>query len=191
MFINICETKIMSTVNFEKNMEKSEVLNYNMLLGNKFKFLIKRAKNFEYFCKKIQFPGISLNPTSQPTPFKNIPLYGDKIEYEQLSINFMIDEDMNNYFEIKNWLSDLGNNKSYQQFKSLKDKTGNYEDNAVFSEISLITLKNSNNPNKTITFSRCFPISLSGFDFDIEATTTEPRYAVARFAFTDYTTENV
>lgn len=172
-------------------MEKSEILNYNMLQGHKFKILIKRAKNFEYFCKRIAFPGASLDPVNQPTPFKSIPFYGDHLNYDKLAINFAVDEDMNNYYEIKKWMSDLSNNRTFEQFKSLKEKNKNYEDNGIFSEISIIMLKNSGNPNKIITFSRCFPINLSGFDFDIDASTTENRYAVAHFDFNDYEIENV
>jgi hypothetical protein len=172
-------------------MSEKIVNNYNMLQGHKYKLSIKRAKNFEYFCKQIAFPGVSLTPTNQPTPFKNIPQYGDHIEYDNLAIKFAIDEDMNNYFEIKNWLCDLSNNKSFNQFKELKDKNKSYEDNGVYSEISLMILKNSGNTNKIITFNRAFPINLSGFDFDIDVDSTEVRTAIAHFSFVDYQIEDV
>ena len=50
----------------------------------------------EYFCTKVELPGISLNESTQETRFKEIPIPGDKLDYEDLTMSFMVDENLEN-----------------------------------------------------------------------------------------------
>ena len=61
-----------------------------------FKFSIMKLPKVEYFCTSANIPGIALADTqTQPTPLKDIPLPGDRLNYERLSISFLVvDEDI-------------------------------------------------------------------------------------------------
>ena len=53
-----------------------------------FRFLINQLPKVQYFTVAANIPGLSLNETSYATPLKDIPLIGEKIEYEDLTITF-------------------------------------------------------------------------------------------------------
>ena len=65
----------------------------------KFKFNILKLPKVEYFCTAANIPGISLGQANQPTPLKDIPIPGDKLDYESLSIQFLVDENLENYMD--------------------------------------------------------------------------------------------
>ena len=70
-----------------------------------FKFGIAKLPKVEYFCTAATVPGISLaNTPAQATPLKDIPLPGDKLNYDQLVCTFLVDENLENYQEIHGWL---------------------------------------------------------------------------------------
>ena len=61
----------------------------------KFKFSIVKLPKVEYFCTQVNLPGISISDNySQPTPFRDIPLPGEKLSYEPLSVTFIVDENL-------------------------------------------------------------------------------------------------
>ena len=58
----------------------------------KFKFSIIKLPKVEYFCTQVNLPGISISDNySQPTPFRDIPLPGEKLSYEPLAVTFIVD----------------------------------------------------------------------------------------------------
>ena len=88
----------------------------------KFKFSILKLPKVEYFCTQVNLPGVSLADNyEQPTPFRNIPLPGEKLQYEALTITFLVDENLENYQEIHGWLRGLGFPGGHEEFKKLLD----------------------------------------------------------------------
>ena len=57
-----------------------------------FKFGLIKLPKVEYFCTAANIPGITLGTANQPTPLKDLPIPGDKLEYDNLSITFLVDE---------------------------------------------------------------------------------------------------
>ena len=45
---------------------------------------------------------------TQPTYLKDLPIPGDKMEFEDLNVRFLVDENLENYMEIQNWMRGLG-----------------------------------------------------------------------------------
>jgi hypothetical protein len=85
-----------------------------------FKFNILKLPKVEYFCTSVNIPGISLGGTlTQVTPLKDIPIPGDKLTYEPLSMTFMVDENLENFQEIHGWLIGLGFPRDYSEFRNL------------------------------------------------------------------------
>lgn len=171
-------------------MEKDFVENYNQLSTHKWKVLIKRAKSFEFFAKKFTTPDVQLPKVSQPTPFRNLPLTGDHLEYGDFSVSFIVDEDLNNYREILSWIRDIGRSRTSTQYKDLKEKNKSFEDNGIYSEISIFSMTNTGNPNKVITFSKAFPIFIKGLDFDIDVDTTHISELTVSFAYSEFEIED-
>ena len=91
---------------------------YNYLRPNAFRFVIKDLPNIAYTCQSANLPSVQLGFAVQPTPFVDVPVIGDKLNYAEFSIRFLIAEDMSNYIELFEWLVALGFPNNYNQYPS-------------------------------------------------------------------------
>ena len=55
-----------------------------------FRFLINQLPKVEYFTTEANIPGITLGDGVMNTPLKDIPILGDKLTYDDLSISFIV-----------------------------------------------------------------------------------------------------
>ena len=85
-----------------------------------FRFKCTKLPEVEFTCQTANIPGISLGSATQPTPLVDIPIPGDKISFQSLDINFLVDENLNNYKEIHDWLIGIGFPQNYTQFQNLQ-----------------------------------------------------------------------
>ena len=166
----------------------------------KFKFNIVKLPKVEYFCTQVNLPGISIADNySQPTPFRDIPLPGEKLRYEPLSVTFLVDENLENYQEIHGWLRGLGFPGGYDDFKTLLDggsdrfptskpttKFNAPNQGGIFSDATLNILTSKNNPVTEVRFNDCFPISLSSLQYNQQATDTDYLTATVTFEYKLY-----
>jgi len=173
----------------------------------KFKFNIIKLPKVEYFCTQVNLPGVSISDNyTQPTPFRDIPLPGEKLTYEPLTVTFLVDENLENYQEIHGWLRDLGFPGGHEEFKQLLDggsdrfptsknstlgDAGRVKFNApdtggVFSDATLMILTSKNNPVTEVRFSDCFPISLSSLQYNQQAADTDYLTATVTFNYKIY-----
>ena len=155
-----------------------------------FKFQLTKLPKVEYFCTAANIPGISIPSPAQPTPLADIPLPGETISFEDLSVTFMVDENLENYREIHGWMYGIGFPISRTQFGSLVDanndrfpttgkdslatdpgktKYGAKPLGPIFSDATLNVLTSKNNANIEVRFSDVFPTALSGLSFDQQA----------------------
>lgn len=166
---------------------------YNFLRPNGFRYSIDLLPNVAYTCQSANLPSIQLGNASQPTPFVDIPVVGDKLVYGDFSIRFLISEDMNNYLELYEWIVALGFPNNYNQYKNFtgdrlnrfpfyKNARGRIE--AVDYSDSVLTILDSNNNAKTnILFRDTFPVSVEALDFDVTTTTVDYFVGIASFKY--------
>ena len=167
-----------------------------------FRFGIHQLPKVEFFTVSVNLPGISASIAILPTPLKDIPTMGDKLTYENLSITFIVDEYLENYTSLHNWMTGIGFPKSRSQFSTFRDVTSDTPagggtppvdmigsatpDKAMYSDAFLMVLSNKNNPIVEINFHNIYPTSLSGLDFTQTATDVEYMTASAEFAYQIY-----
>jgi hypothetical protein len=60
------------------------------------------------FQNSANIPGINLGIVVQPTYLKDIDTPGDKISFSDFTLRFLVDENLENYMEIQNWIRGLG-----------------------------------------------------------------------------------
>ena len=145
--------------------------NINYLTNVQFKFELVGYPEVSFFVQAVNLPGLSTQAVQMPFPRqpgiqKNLGV----IEFEMLSIQFLIDEYLKNYVSIWNWMMD--------------------KDGANTSAI--LTLWSSHmNPFMEVHFNGVFPIGLSELLFD--STSVEPDYKVANLTMTykNYTIKNL
>lgn len=164
-----------------------QISNRNYLSPVGFKFSITKIPKVDFFSNSAEIPGINLGVAMQPTYLKDIPVPGDKLTYDDFSLEFFVDENLENYLQVHNWLRGLGYPNSIQEFIDLKandEYFPNTSSKNSFNEYSdgTLTIYNSNfNPIVDVHFKGLFPTSLSTIKFD--AKSTDINYVVAEVTF--------
>ena len=160
--------------------------NRNFLSPTGFKFALKRSPAAAFFCNQANIPSLDLGVAQQTSYLKDIDIPGDKIVFGDLTLRFLVDEDLFNYMEIQNWIRGLGYPEKLSQLKDLsedgkvKSRFGQSGEN-IYSDATLQILSNSLIPKFQIMFKDVFPYSLSTITFD--ATDTDIEYFTADVSF--------
>lgn len=154
--------------------------NINFLSPLGFRFVLKRAPNLNFFVTDVNLPDISLGFIELPTPFKIINIAGSKLDYGDFNLTFRLDEDMDTYFEIYNWLLAIGFPEGFNQYRGLSTKEpGDTEQ--LTSDATLTILKSSMIPNIEVSFEDLFPTGISNIEFT--TTDTDVNYITATVSF--------
>ena len=167
--------------------------NRNFLSPVGFKFSLKRAPGVAFFCNQANIPSLDLGIAEQPTWLKNIDVPGDKIQFGDLTLRFLVDEDLVNYMELQRWIRGLGYPESMEEFRKLEGEAvlpGNFGqagDN-IYSDGTLQILSSNLVPSFQVVFNDLFPYTLSTVTFD--ATDTDIEYFTADVSF-KYTIYNL
>ena len=82
--------------------------NLNPLSPNGFSFSVTKLPDVAFFCQRVQIPSVTLASVDQFNPFVNRPIPGEIMTFSELSLSFLVDEDMANYKAIFNWMVALG-----------------------------------------------------------------------------------
>lgn len=176
-----------------KDRPGTPIDNRNFLAPTGFKFSLKRSPGVAFFCNQANIPSLDLGIAIQPTYLKDIDVPGDKIQFGDLTLRFLVDEDLVNYMEIQNWIRGLGYPESVQEFDRLENEAvlpGNFGragDN-IYSDGTLQILSSNLVAKFNVNFKDMFPYSLSTITFD--ATDTDIEYFTADVSF-KYTIYNL
>ena len=164
--------------------------NKNFLSPVGFKFVIGRTPNVDYFCQAASIPEVSIGVREIPTPVKDYSVPGDKMTCGDLSLRFLVNEDMDNYFEIYKWLKGLTNPKSQTNFQkyinTVDEKGRSSQFMKTMSDARLLVLNSNYNSIATINFYNIFPTSLTTLEFDASATDINYFTAEVNFRYTIY-----
>jgi len=170
-----------------------------------FRFKITKLPQVEFFIQTANIPGIALGSTTQETPLKDIAGVGDKVTYQALDISFIVDENLNNYKELHDWITGLGFPKDYTQFQTMQatgaDRfpgstrstaaTGTntpqpLSEGGIYSDATLTVLNSKNIAKTEIRFQNVFPISLGSLSYDIKASDVDYLQVQASFNYMYY-----
>ena len=171
-----------------------------------FRFKMAKLPKVEFFVQTANIPGISLGSATVPTPLYDYPIPGDNINYQTLDISFLVDENLNNYKELHDWISGLGFPKNHQQFADLQatgaDRfpgstassvaTGSKQtpaplaEGGTYSDATLTVLSSKNIAKTEIRFSNVYPISLGSLSYDIKASDVDYITVQASFNYLNY-----
>ena len=78
--------------------------NTDILQASKYILSFPRISATQFFCQAVNVPGVSSQFTVQNTPFSDLPIPGDKLNYEVLTIEFLLDEELQSWRIIFDWL---------------------------------------------------------------------------------------
>ena len=174
------------------NAFDNQVSNRNFLSPTGFRFTLNRAPKVAFFGNTANIPSMTLGVANQSTYLKDIEVPGDKIIFEDFSLRFLVDENLENYMEIYNWIRGLGFPESLEEIYNLQ-RTGKIDQPLdkvmnIFSDGTLQVLTSHQNPNFKVVFEDLWPYSLSTLQFD--ATSEDIQYFTADVSF-KYTIYNI
>jgi hypothetical protein len=143
--------------------------NFNYLQPTSFKLVIDRRNypNLEFFCQTITHPGMILNPVELAIPrLSGIPMPGESLTFNELSTNVILDENLEGYSEMYNWILRLVNTNIGNGGRgSISTDTNT----PTYADITLSILSSHNNQTKQIRYLDCVPTSLGDIVFESTA----------------------
>ena len=162
-----------------------KVNNLNFLSTTGFSFALARCPNLTWFVQEINMPGISLGDSSRNYATGKAAIPGDNLEYNELTLTFAIDESMNNWREIYNWMRSLAptrlGKENNNQYATLSNS-----DFGRISDGTLLIMTNSVNVNISVDFKDLFPTSLSNIEFRTTDTAIEAITSTVSFRYSYY-----
>ena len=167
--------------------------NINPLSPTGFRLAITKLPELTYFCQEANIPSIDLDAIPIGTPFSTNQVPGEILDFGQLTVNFIVDENLANYKALYNWITGLGFPENYLQYQALGASSpivstaqfganqGNYSDGAL--EI----LGSNNTPVQAIQFKDLYPVSISSLNFQSNVDDIQYLIGTASFKYTYYT----
>jgi len=164
--------------------------NINPLSSNGFNFSISKLPEVSFFCQEVALPGITLPTFDMNTPLSALPFSGEILTFDDLNIQFIIDQNMTNYIAVYNWMIGLGfpeDNTQFADFINSQD-TGYSRTNKEYSDATLQILGSNNLPVKTVKFIDILPVTLSSLNFlstnnDVTYLVGNATFKISRYEF--------
>lgn len=158
--------------------------NINNISPVGYRFSIENLPNTNWFTTAVNIPGISLGEVNHPTPFMQTQVPGNDLVFDPINITFLVDEDLQNWREIFDWMNGLGFPNEYPEYARQKAEQ-------IYSDATLVILNSNMNPNYQIIFKDLFPTNISEIAFDSSTGDVVPIQATATFRYLTYTYEKI
>lgn len=169
-----------------RSIYDNQISNRNFLSSVGFRFTLNRARKVSFFSNNANIPGLTLGVAVQPSYLKDIDTPGDKLIFDDFNLRFIVDENLENYIQIQNWMRGLGYPESLNEIYNLQKNPPNLNNQQnkmmnIYSDGTLQVLNSSNNVQMEVVFKDMFPFSLSALEFD--ATNPDAEYFTSEVSF--------
>jgi hypothetical protein len=161
--------------------------NQNFLSPTGFLFSIRKLPNVDYFLQSVIVPGVRLNAVSNPikTPFAHLVTPGDHMTFDPLVITFKIDEAMESWTELFDWIEELGRPVSSDDYAALANNSP-VTGNTPLVDATLTILSSHYQPTIRLEFFDLIPQSLSGIQMASAVGDINFLTATATFEYRSY-----
>ena len=148
--------------------------NINLLQPSGFKVTIDRKNypNLEFFAQAVTHPGMVGDAPQEYYRGMRLPGVSSALTFADLQMQLLVDEDMNSYTEVKDWLFRLINDE-----ESPRNQGG--IPNRCDVQVSILT--SHNNINKSIVYYDAFPVDIG--DIQLETTLGETNFITVPVTF--------
>lgn len=163
-------------------------INGNFLMNNGYQLVIPKFPHVQFFANSFTFPSISLPANRVENPYIRINVPGEKMEYDPISVTFIVDEDMNNYEEVYKWMGSISFDTDNSKFTTYEGRNEGQE--LGQQDIKVMMLTGKGNVNRVITFIDAIPVALSGFEMTQQDATTNFVMATVTFEYTNFIIES-
>lgn len=148
----------------------------NPLTTAQFKFEIEAFPHVTYNAQTVILPSMQVDGVQMNSPRRDIPLTGTKLNFDPFALTFIVDDKLNNYTELYNWL--------------IKNVTENFDRRTHMSDATLHILNGDLTPNQKIKFFDCFPTMIAELPFESNANDSDVMECSTFFNFSHFKLEN-
>jgi hypothetical protein len=180
---------------------------FDYATGTQWRLAFNRIPKTTWFCTAANVPGITLGEAQYATPMSDMFVTGDKLTFETLNITFLVDEELQNYRELWEWIVGIGSPVNHSQWTTALTKgdgiTTNFSavgsddnidprqsatstDKNLYSDATLIVYNSKNMPKVNVKFKDMFPTSISSLEYSQDLTDVEYFKASATFRYLYY-----
>lgn len=158
--------------------------NTNFLQPTKFLLTFDRIPNVQYFCQEANIPGVSLSAITVNSPVLDYHVTGNKLNYGTFNIKFLVDEEIESWKNIYEWLLSIASPHGSDERNYLSKLQNQFKETSFpnYSDAVLTVLTNLNNPIVRIKMAGTFPMSLSDIQFDTKSSSDNIITADASFS---------
>lgn len=124
--------------------------NKNLAESNRFRLMFSVLPDVEFFCQSVTLPSVNLDQTEASSPTFNVPLPGNRISYDPISIVYYLDEKWETWGSLFQWVNGFSRDDGFVPPDQAAD-------------VSLATvevLHNSNFPYRSFQFEGIFPTTV-------------------------------
>ena len=136
------------------NPFEKQIQNRNFLSPIGFKFTLVKCPKVSFFANTAQIPGLNIQPAEQPTYLKDIPRPGDKMDFQDFTLRFLVDENLENYMQIQNWMRGIAFPDNLTEIYRLWSGKADFADsdpkNPDFFFVPLIYLESFSSPSAVL-----------------------------------------
>lgn len=161
------------------------ITTHNQLENKHFKLIIDRLPHVEYFCTSASVPGLTTTSPRVFSPFTDVKATGDKLVYQPLIVNFIVDEDLSNWQELHDWMVSYGHPTSFEEYRD-DSVTRNNLYSSKLSDIMLLIPNNKYNTQHEFSFVDAFPLDISDMVFDVQVADTQVQICTVTFEYSYY-----
>lgn len=155
----------------------STSLNLNYTSSNRAVLTIPKLTDTTFTINNFKIPSIRLPAAIQHTPFAAVPWMGDKVEYDDLKLEIIINEDITNWIELHDWLRNLGAPEDKAEFRTKA---------VEFVDAFVVIYNSHNNPILKVTFQNTVITDLEGIDFNESISEADVKKVEATFKYERY-----
>jgi hypothetical protein len=155
--------------------------NINPLYNSYFTLVFGRGTTqFELNCQKANLPGCSIPENPQPTIFgTTIPIPTLQFNYEPLTVEFIVDSELQNWKSIYSWMRNMANIES-DSTKNIPYETWHWNASLGIYDPVTRCIKT------TINFKYIIPITLGGIMFQSDSSDAIIQKASCKFKYSYY-----
>lgn len=181
------------------NVLSRQPTNIDFARPTQFRFDLLKIPNTQYHITEVNLPGIAFGGDAvMNSRYTSMPFMGDTLDFSPMELTFIVQENLQNWREIYDWMIGIGFPKSPQQFadaiteatsESYTEPTNSattVNPNVLTSDSTLTILTNKNNPVIQVNFKNMYPTSLSGLQFNTQDTDATPMTATVTMNYDFY-----
>ena len=131
--------------------------NNNELQASRYRLVIPKLPMVNYFCSKVSIPSAGIGTVNQPTNFNPIKRPGGAVNHSQLTVEFLVQEDLRNWAELMRWLRECSNYINYDEYENPAEH--------LSDSSHILIMTNAQNPKYKFTFDGLWPTSIGNLDF--------------------------